>query len=187
MNPHHHNSGNPETNDDDLTRRAERNSASANLFIRTALAGRCRGASNGERIAHRLAVALHQIGDDLALLDEMTLEGFVNIVRASACPWPTEDAKHQVSEAIAAAGSKAPIQKSMNRTTATADNNVKKRAARVAVPSRTRVHQVQYKALKLDQEAQRAAHHKRIRMSSPPARHTDLHEIGESKQQPTHL
>jgi hypothetical protein len=187
MNPHHYTSGNPEAFDDDLTLQAERNSASANLFIRTALAGRCRGASNGERIAHRLAVALHEIGDDLALLDETTLEGFVNIVRASAGPWPTEDAKYQVIQAIAVAGSKAPIQKSMNRTTATADNSVAKRAARLAVPSRTQVHQVQCKALKLDQVAQRAAHHKRIRMSNPPARQTDLHEIGESKQQPTHL
>jgi hypothetical protein len=187
MNPHHYTSGNPEAVDDDLTLLAERNSASANLFIRTALAGRCRGASNGERIAHRLAVALHEIGDDLALLDETTLEGFFNIVRASACPWPREDANHQVFEAIAAAGSKASIQKSMNRTTATADNNGKKRAARLAVPSRTRVHQVQYKALKLDQEAQRAVYLKLIRMSSPPARQTDLHEIGESIQKPTHL
>lgn len=187
MNPHHHNSGNPETIDDDLTRQAERNSAPANPFVWIALAGRCRGASNSERIAHRLAVALHEIGDDLALLDETTLEGFVNIVRASAGPWPTEDAKHQVFQAIAVAGSKAPIQKSMIRTTATADNSVTKRAARLAVPSRTQVHQVQCKALKLDQEAQRAVHHKRIRMSSPPARQTDLHEIGESKQQPTLL
>jgi len=79
-------------------------SASVNHFLRVAGAGRHRGASTGQRTAHRLAAALHDIGDDIALLDGATLEGFQNLLRAAAGPWPTDEAKHQIFTAIAAAG-----------------------------------------------------------------------------------
>ena len=79
-------------------------SASINHFLRTAQRGRSKAASSGERTAHRLAAALHQIGDDIALLDSVTLTGFLNLARAAAGPWRTDDAKHQIYQAIEAAG-----------------------------------------------------------------------------------
>lgn len=85
---------------------ASDHSAAINHFLRAARAGRHRAASSGERTAHRLAAALHDIGDDVALLDGATLEGFLALARAAAGPWRTDDAKHQIYQAIEAAGKK---------------------------------------------------------------------------------
>ena len=79
-------------------------SAAINKFLRTAQRGRSRAASSGERTAHRLAAALYQIGDDVALLDSSTLEGFLNLARIAAGPWPTDDSKAKIYSAIEAAG-----------------------------------------------------------------------------------
>jgi hypothetical protein len=81
-------------------------SAAINKFLRTAQRGWSRAASSGERTAHRLATALHQIGDDMALLDAGTLEGFLKLARIAAGPWPTDESKHQIFSAIEAAGKK---------------------------------------------------------------------------------
>ena len=78
--------------------------AAINQFLRAARAGRCRSASSGERTAHRLAAALNSIGDDIALLDGATLDGFLNLARAAAGPWPTDESKHQIYSAIKSAG-----------------------------------------------------------------------------------
>lgn len=79
-------------------------SAAINHFLRTAQRGRSGTASSGERTAHRLAAGLHAVGDDIALLDNCTLEGFLNLARAAAGPWPTDDSKAKIYSAIAAAG-----------------------------------------------------------------------------------
>lgn len=85
---------------------ASDHSAAINHFLRTARAGRHRAASSGERTAHRLAALLHDIGDDVALLDGATLEGFLALARAAAGPWRTDDAKHRIYTAIESAGKK---------------------------------------------------------------------------------
>ena len=90
--------------EDSRQNRSERHAASINHFLRTARAGQSRGASTGQRTAHRLAAALHEIGDDIALLDTSILEGFANLLRAASGPWPTDEARHQIFTAIAAAG-----------------------------------------------------------------------------------
>ena len=54
------------------------------------------GASHGEQICRKLAKALEGIGDDMALLDTDTLEGFCTLVRYTSGPWPTEQSKETV-------------------------------------------------------------------------------------------
>lgn len=79
---------------------------SARKFIQLARQGRHRGASSGERVAHRLAKALHEIGDDLALLDHDTVEGFCMLTKAANGPWQTDASKSEVFNLIALAAGK---------------------------------------------------------------------------------
>ena len=72
-------------------------------FITLAKAGGNPKSSTGERVAHRLAVALHEIGDDIALLDYDALDGFTTLCHLAAGPWPTEARKTGVFDAIARA------------------------------------------------------------------------------------
>lgn len=65
-------------------------------FRQVARSGKLAGASSGEKIAHRLAKALHGIGDDLALLDSSVLLGALDLMRCMAGPWPTDADKELV-------------------------------------------------------------------------------------------
>ena len=70
-------------------------------FGHLAQSGRHSGASSGERVAHKLAKALHQIGDDMALLDEDAIKGFYLLCLLAHGPWATEDSKSRVFQTIA--------------------------------------------------------------------------------------
>ena len=74
-----------------------------NCFSRMAKRGGHSGASSGERVAHRLAVALHAIGDDMALLDAESINGFNELCLLAHGPWPTDKLKTLVFTTIASA------------------------------------------------------------------------------------
>lgn len=57
-------------------------------------------ASSGERTAHRLAAALHTIGDDMMLLDDDAVQGFCRLAQLAAGPFHTDDAKAIVFDTI---------------------------------------------------------------------------------------
>ena len=73
-------------------------------FTELAHRGRSGGASSGEKVARRLAVALHAIGDDMALLDADAIEGFHMLCRLAGGPWPTDESKATAFRLIARAG-----------------------------------------------------------------------------------
>ena len=59
--------------------------------------------SSGERVAHKLVAVLHQLGDDLALLDPEAIHGFSILCQLAHGPWALEDDKQRVFDTIAAA------------------------------------------------------------------------------------
>jgi hypothetical protein len=61
-----------------------------------ARAGKSAAASSGERVAHKLAKALHSLGDDLMLLDLDSIEGACTLLRLAAGPFATDSAKRNV-------------------------------------------------------------------------------------------
>jgi len=65
-------------------------------FCDLAARGRHASASTGERVANRLACVLHELGDDMALLDEDAIRGFYQLAMAAHGPWPTDAAKSTV-------------------------------------------------------------------------------------------
>jgi len=67
-----------------------------NRFREIARIGSRPGASSGERVANRLAVALDKIGDDMALLDPCTSDGACLVLKMMAGPWPTDASKTAV-------------------------------------------------------------------------------------------
>jgi hypothetical protein len=70
-------------------------------FTTLARHGSSPAASSGERVAHRLAKALHEIGDDLALLDADALDGFHTLCQLASGPWSTDDQKQRIFATIA--------------------------------------------------------------------------------------
>ena len=70
--------------------------AALNRFRDIARNGSRPGASSGERVAKRLAVALDKIGDDLALLDSSAIAGACLLIQMMAGPWPTDASKAAV-------------------------------------------------------------------------------------------
>lgn len=57
-------------------------------------------------MAHRLAKALHAIGDDLALLDYETLEGALGLMRCMCGPYPTDRIKEVIFNTVRSAAGK---------------------------------------------------------------------------------
>lgn len=77
-------------------------------FVTLARRGASPGSSSGEKTANRLAATLHQIGDDMAVLDDSLFDGFILLCRAAHGPWPTDTAKESAFNHIAqAAGANA--------------------------------------------------------------------------------
>lgn len=75
-------------------------------FRQVAAAGKHPGASSGQKVAHRLAKALHAIGDDLAVLDSYVLLGALDLMRCMSGPWPTDASKAAVFKVIQQAAGK---------------------------------------------------------------------------------
>ena len=75
-------------------------------FRKLARRGAHPGASSGERVANRLAKALHAIGDDLALLDPEAIEGACGLVRCMSGPWPTDRLKEVIFNTVRSAAGK---------------------------------------------------------------------------------
>lgn len=72
-------------------------------FCQLAQRGAHPAASSGERIAHRLAAALHTIGDNIMLLDDDAVQGFCLLTQLAAGPFHTDDSKAIVFDTIAKA------------------------------------------------------------------------------------
>jgi hypothetical protein len=70
-------------------------------FGELARAGRHPAASSGERVANKLAKALHAIGDDMALLDDEAITGFHLLCQLTSGPWSTDADKERVFEMLA--------------------------------------------------------------------------------------
>jgi hypothetical protein len=70
-------------------------------FTTLARRGRSSAASSGERVAHRIAQALHDIGDDIALLDYDALDGFLTLCQLASGPWSTDEQKQRIFATIA--------------------------------------------------------------------------------------
>jgi hypothetical protein len=85
---------------------AQSDLAAVDHFRRIARNGSRPGASSGERVANRLALALDQIGDDLALLDASALNGACLLIRMMSGPWPTDASKAAVFRTIRQAAGK---------------------------------------------------------------------------------
>lgn len=75
-------------------------------FRQIARNGSHSGASDGERVANRLAVALNAIGDDAALLDSSALDGACHLLHCMAGPWPTDASKDAVFKVVRQAAGK---------------------------------------------------------------------------------
>jgi hypothetical protein len=76
------------------------NVASIVHFARVATRGAHPAASSGEKVANKVAKALHRIGDDLAVLDADSIDGIRDLIQAMAGPWPTDAAKSAVFKTI---------------------------------------------------------------------------------------
>lgn len=74
--------------------------AAVDHFRRVARNGARPAASNGERIANRLAVALNRLGDDIALLDSGAVTGACMLIQMMAGPWPTDASKTAVFKVV---------------------------------------------------------------------------------------
>ena len=75
-------------------------------FCHLSKTGRSPKASSGERVAHRLADALHKIGDDMALLDPEAIHGFHLLCQLASGPWALDADKERIFDTIAAAAGK---------------------------------------------------------------------------------
>ena len=75
-------------------------------FCRISRRGASPAASSGERVANRLALALHRIGDDMAVLDSGAIEGACSLLRCMAGPWATDDRKAAVFRVVKQAAGK---------------------------------------------------------------------------------
>lgn len=84
----------------------EMNLTAVDHFRRIARNGAHPAASNGERIANRLAVALHRIGDDIALLDSSAINGACLLMKLMSGPWPTDASKDAVFKVVRQAAGK---------------------------------------------------------------------------------
>ena len=69
---------------------------SVRRFVALARQGARKGASSGEIVANKLAVALQAIGDDMAVLDLDAIQGFAKLCELASGPWPTEELKETV-------------------------------------------------------------------------------------------
>jgi hypothetical protein len=80
--------------------------AAVDHFRRIARNGAHPAASNGERIANRLAVARNRLGDDLALLDSSSITGACQLIQLMAGPWATDEGKAAVFRVVRQAAGK---------------------------------------------------------------------------------
>lgn len=78
--------------------------AAIKRFLDLARRGRAPGASHGERVAHQLAKAIADIGDDFALLDQSAIDGAYLVICAASGPWDTAKQKEAVFKLINDAG-----------------------------------------------------------------------------------
>ena len=62
-------------------------------FCELAKRGSHPGASTGERTAHKLASALHKVGDDIMLLDAEAIQGFCHLVHLAGGPFYKDEEK----------------------------------------------------------------------------------------------
>ena len=69
-------------------------------FVQAATAGAHPDASQGEKIANRIAQALHEIGDDAAVVDRGIIEGAAELLRMMNGPWPTTETKFAVFRTV---------------------------------------------------------------------------------------
>lgn len=79
------------------------NTANIAHFGDLARRGSSQGASSGERTAYRLAKALHDIGDDMMLLDADAVSGFATLCSLASGPFHTDEQKSLVFDIIARA------------------------------------------------------------------------------------
>jgi hypothetical protein len=86
-----------------LASSAEQNrvdTAAIEHFVKCARRGASRGSSNGERVANKLARGLQAAADDICILDYGAIDGFCELVRCLAGPWPDEAARNAVFAAL---------------------------------------------------------------------------------------
>lgn len=79
---------------------------SAKRFLYLAMAGSQPGASSGEKICHKIAKALHEIGEDFSGIDGAALEGACHVVKKMAGPWQTAEEREHVFKCVAKAAGK---------------------------------------------------------------------------------
>jgi hypothetical protein len=84
----------------------EMNIAAVNRFREIARNGSRPGASSGERVANRLALAIEKLGDDLASLDSSAITGACLLIQMAAGPWPTDASKAAVFKVVRQASGK---------------------------------------------------------------------------------
>lgn len=75
-------------------------------FLELAKAGQDPTASRGEWVCHKLAAVLHELDDDLMLLDADAVQGAAELMRAAAGPFSSTRAKQAIYLMIAEAGRK---------------------------------------------------------------------------------
>lgn len=71
-------------------------------FRDAARRGKSPGASSGERIAHRLAKAIHTLAKDgdLQVLDPEIIRGATTLIRFASGPFPSDSTREQVHATI---------------------------------------------------------------------------------------
>lgn len=78
----------------------------AKRFIYLATAGSQPGASSGEKVCHRIAKALHEIGEDFYSVDSSAIEGACHVMKLMAGPWRTDKDRERIFEYVAKAAGK---------------------------------------------------------------------------------
>jgi len=81
------------------------NNNHANRFLDLAYSGAQGTASSGERVANRVARALEEIGDDMALLDCQAIEALCEVLRTMAGPWQSQQQKDVIFQGVERAAS----------------------------------------------------------------------------------
>ena len=79
---------------------ALRDASEIKRFLELSAAGARGTGSRSEIVAHRIACALNQIGDDMALLDTGAIASLCAVVRAMGGPWSTQQNKEQIFNAV---------------------------------------------------------------------------------------
>ena len=75
-------------------------------FLELAKAGQDPTASKGEWVCYKIAATLHQLDDDLMLLDAEAAKGAAELIRIAAGPFSSAKGKDAIFQMIKAAGHK---------------------------------------------------------------------------------